>query len=128
MDERSLYTVYLPKVKGESLLDRKINILFKEFSQGLSCICNGKYTVISSPGYLSRSDKEIENFFTHLSDILLGTSISLGFLKGMNKANDKNNNKMMVNSSYRAQRDVKYPAGIFRRLRQLDVYKVRICK
>lgn len=84
MDERSLYTVYLPKVKGERLLDRKINILFKEFSQGLSCICNGKYTVISSPGYLSRSDKEIENFFTHLSDILLGTSISLGFLKGMN--------------------------------------------
>lgn len=82
--ERSLYTVYLPKVKGESVRDRKINNLFKEFSRGLSCICDGKYTIISSPGYLSRSDKEIENYFTHLSGILSGTSISIGYLKGMN--------------------------------------------
>ncbi len=91
-----LFTVYLPKEKGERIKDRNVINMLKSYTQSLK-IAGVDYSLITSPGYLSRNDG-IGKFYDALSDCLFGDSIGVGILKGMNSQNLIKDHKCRLDS------------------------------
>lgn len=76
-----LYITYLPKSKGEPVGERKINQMLKWYAD----LTGDKYSVISAPGYLSRTASSTTDFLRELRMLLSSKSKrKIGFLNGMN--------------------------------------------
>lgn len=74
-----LYIAYLPKVKDERLSERKVNRILEWYSK----VTKNEYHVISAPGYLSTTEKTINDYIKGLREIFKKDT-SIGFLNGMN--------------------------------------------
>lgn len=94
-----LYIIYLPKTEKEDIKDRKILKMLELYSKKT----NYQNSIISSPGFLSTSDKTIKEFINQFSQIVVkNESKELGFLNGMNGDNKiKGNNKTIKEIHYK---------------------------
>ena len=76
-----LYTVYIPKEKGDK--DNNVVKMLGLYEK----ITEYKNSIIMSPGYLSKSEHSINKFISSFKSEILGNkSTSIGILNGMNGA------------------------------------------
>ena len=75
-----LYIVYLPKKEKEDIKDRKLNKILENYSKST------KYenSIISSPGYMSKTTTTISDYLNKLSVLVAKKKIYYGIFNGMN--------------------------------------------
>lgn len=77
-----LYILYLPKAEGEKKVCRKVNGVLEWYMS----VTDYKYSIISSPGFLSTTTHSISDYLSELERILASgfSPVKIGILNGMN--------------------------------------------